>query len=68
MVDADGQIVGVMARHVCETAVEAFEDFYPRKRERAAAAKAGYHIEQDDAQGTRFETWAAAATAGNARR
>jgi hypothetical protein len=66
LVDPASQIVGVMARWACKSAVEAFEEFYPKKRERLAAAAEGYRIEEDDAAGSRFEAWCAATKSADA--
>ena len=58
LINPEGEICGVMARWACKTAVEAFEEFYPKKRERLKAAADGWHIEEDDENGTRFDAWA----------
>lgn len=57
LVNSEGEICGVLVRHCAGSATEAFEQFYPRKRERLAAAAEGYRIEEDDAEGSRFEAY-----------
>lgn len=66
LINPQGRIDGVIVRWSCESAVEAFEQFYPKKRERLAAAAAGWHIEQDDERGSRFEAYCAEMTAAGA--
>lgn len=66
LVNPSGQIVGVLVRWCAKSAIEAFEDFYPNRNERLAAAAEGYHIEEDDKDGTRFEQYCADVKAGRA--
>ncbi|SBS73883.1 conserved hypothetical protein [uncultured Mycobacterium sp.] len=66
LVNADGQIVGVLSRHVAKSATEAFEEFYPKKKGRMAAAAEGYRIEEDDKDGTRFNAYCEDVKAGRA--
>lgn len=62
LVAPDGRVDGVMSRRT-RSAIEAFERFFPTKRERLAAAAEGWHIEIDDENGSR---WAAVAPASDA--
>jgi hypothetical protein len=54
LITPDGEIDGVMSRETCKSAIEAFEKFFPRKKERLAAASDGWHIEADDEDGSRY--------------
>lgn len=57
LINPDGGIDGVIVRWSCDSAVEAFEQFYPKKRERLKASADGWHIEQDDTDGSRFAAY-----------
>jgi len=59
LINPQGGIDGILIRRYSRSATEAFEDFYPKKRERMKAAAEGWHIEQDDDAGTRFDAWRA---------
>lgn len=56
LVGPDGEIDGIATRQGHASAVEAFEMFFEKKKERHKAAAEGWHIEQDDVDGSR---WAA---------
>lgn len=56
LVGPNGEVDGVRHRSFTKSATEAFEGFFPKKRERLAAAAEGWHIEEDDENGSR---WAA---------
>ncbi|WP_433703621.1 hypothetical protein [Prescottella equi] len=56
LVGPNGEIDGVMTRRFCGSAAEAFEEFFPKKKERHAKSAEGWHIESDDVDGSR---WAA---------
>ncbi|MDM3927802.1 hypothetical protein QRB41_14980 [Mycobacterium avium subsp. hominissuis] len=66
LITPDGDIDGVLSREVCKSAIEAFDKFFPRKKERHAAAAEGWHIEVDDEHGTRYSAWAASNAGTNA--
>lgn len=66
LIDPHETIVGVLASHCASSATEAFEEFYPSKRERREVAALGYHIERDDEKGTRFDSWAQQSAADGA--
>ncbi|MGX4707667.1 hypothetical protein LZP97_27075 (plasmid) [Rhodococcus sp. DMF-1] len=57
LVGPNGEIDGVMTKRFCGSAAQAFEEFFPKKRDRHRASAEGWHIEEDDAEGSR---WAAA--------
>ncbi|WKN53805.1 hypothetical protein HJ581_0008335 [Rhodococcus opacus] len=56
LVGPDGEIDGVMTRRFCGSAAQAFEEFFPKKKERHQKSAEGWHIEEDDENGSR---WAA---------
>ncbi|WP_054246414.1 hypothetical protein [Rhodococcus opacus] len=56
LVGPNGEIDGVMTKRFTKSAAAAFEEFFPKKKERHAASAEGWHIEEDDENGTR---WAA---------
>lgn len=58
LVDGQGSIHGVTSRVDCPTESHAFEQFFPRRKARLAAADSGWHVEPDDEQGGRFAAWA----------
>ncbi|MDV6267035.1 hypothetical protein [Rhodococcus globerulus] len=56
LVGPNGEIDGIASRQGHASATEAFEMFFEKKKDRHKAAAEGWHIEQDDIDGTR---WAA---------
>lgn len=56
LVGPDGEIDGVMTHRLASSAAQAFEEFFPKKKERHSKSAEGWHIEQDDENGSR---WAA---------
>jgi hypothetical protein len=56
LVGPNGEIDGVMTHRLASSAAAAFEEFFPKKKERHQASAEGWHIEQDDENGSR---WAA---------
>lgn len=56
LIDPNGRIDGVRAHWSCDSELEAFEEFFPKKKERYKRAAEGWRIERDDVEGTR---WAA---------
>ncbi|MGW8537520.1 hypothetical protein ACWGK5_25600 [Rhodococcus qingshengii] len=64
LVNAAGAVDGVTVRWGCSSAIEAFEFFFPDKKERHRKAAEGWRIETDDADGSR---WAAACAHSAAR-
>lgn len=63
LVGPNGEVDGVMTRRFAKSAAEAFDTFFERKKERYAASAEGWHIEVDDANGSR---WAASCDARTA--
>jgi len=58
LIDDQGRIHGVTSRVDCPTESNAFEQFFPRRKDRLSAADSGWHVEPDDEQGGRFAAWA----------
>ena len=56
LVGPDGEIDGVMTKRFTKSAAAALEEFFPKKKERHEKSAEGWHIEEDDENGTR---WAA---------
>ncbi|MHA4848529.1 hypothetical protein L1080_003160 [Rhodococcus sp. MSC1_016] len=56
LVGPNGEIDGVCTKRFTKSAAAAFEEFFPKKKERHAASAEGWHIESDDENGSR---WAA---------
>lgn len=56
LVGPNGEIDGLMVKRHCKSAVQAFEEFFPAKKERHQKSAEGWHIEEDDENGSR---WAA---------
>lgn len=56
LVGPNGEIDGVMTKRFTKSAAAAFEEFFPKKKERHEASAKGWHIEEDDENGSR---WAA---------
>ncbi len=56
LIDPRGQIDGVMVQWACSSEQEAFEEFFPTRKERYRRAAEGWRIERDDIDGSR---WAA---------
>jgi hypothetical protein len=56
LVGPDGEIDGVMTKRFTKSAAAAFEEFFPKKKDRHMKSAAGWRIEEDDENGSR---WAA---------
>ncbi|MFE5699943.1 hypothetical protein [Rhodococcus koreensis] len=56
LVGPNGEIDGLMTKRFCKSAAEAFEEFFPKKKERHQKSAEGWHIEEDDENGSQ---WAA---------
>ncbi|MDV6277264.1 hypothetical protein R3Q06_27590 [Rhodococcus erythropolis] len=63
LVGPNGEIDGVMTRRFAKSAAEAFDTFFESKKERYAASAEGWHIEDDDENGSQ---WAASCEAHKA--
>lgn len=64
LVGPNGEIDGIATRQAHASAVEAFEMFFEKKKERHKAAAEGWHIEQDDVEGSRWSASCAEHEAG----
>jgi hypothetical protein len=56
LVGPNGEIDGVMTKRFTKSAAAAFEEFFEKKKERHQKSAEGWHIEEDDENGSR---WAA---------